>query len=182
MQVANNNESEIVKLLSAPETQRKGFEMAVHQYGEQLYWQVRRIVLTHDDANDVMQNVFVKAWTHLDTFRNASRLSTWLYRIAINGSLNFVQKQKNHFSLDEDSSVVDFLMSDEFFDGDELQAQLQEVIARLPEKQRLVFQMKYFQDMKYEEISEILGTSVGALKATYHHAVKKIAEFFQEED
>lgn len=93
-----------------------------------------------------------------------------------------MQKQKNHFSLDEDSSVVDFLMSDEFFDGDELQAQLQEVIARLPEKQRLVFQMKYFQDMKYEEISEILGTTVGALKATYHHAVKKIAEFFQEED
>ena len=124
-------------MLSDPETQRKGFEMAVRQYGEQLYWQVRRIVLTHDDANDVMQNVFVKAWTHLDTFRNASRLSTWLYRIAINGSLNFVQKQKKHFSLDEDSSVVDFLMSDEFFDGDELQAQLQEVIARLPEKPAL---------------------------------------------
>lgn len=177
-----SNEEELVRQLQDKSLQRAAFARVVSIYSEPIYWQIRRIVLSHDDANDLLQNTFIKAWTNLDAFRGGSKISTWLYRIAINGSLNFVQKQKNHFSLDEDSSVVDFLMSDEFFDGDELQAQLQEVIARLPEKQRLVFQMKYFQDMKYEEISEILGTSVGALKATYHHAVKKIAEFFQEED
>lgn len=176
------NEEELVKQLQDKSLQRTAFARVVSLYSEPIYWQIRRIVLSHDDANDLLQNTFIKAWTNLESFRGDSRISTWLYRIAINESLNFVQKQKSHFSLDEDSSVVDFLMSDDFFDGDELQAQLQEVIARLPEKQRLVFQMKYFQDMKYEEISEILGTSVGALKATYHHAVKKIAEFFQEED
>lgn len=177
-----SNEEELARQLQDKSLQRAAFARVVSIYSEPIYWQIRRIVLSHDDANDLLQNTFIKAWTNLDAFRGDSKISTWLYRIAINGSLNFVQKQKKHFSLDEDSSVVDFLMSDEFFDGDELQAQLQEVIARLPEKQRLVFQMKYFQDMKYEEISEILGTSVGALKATYHHAVKKIAEFFQEED
>lgn len=176
------NEEELVRQLQDKSMQRAAFARMVSVYSEPIYCQIRRIVLSHDDANDLLQNTFIKAWTNLESFRGDSKISTWLYRIAINEALNFVQKQKNHFSLDEDSSVVDFLMSDEFFDGDELQAQLQEVIARLPEKQRLVFQMKYFQDMKYEEISEILGTTVGALKATYHHAVKKIAEFFQEED
>lgn len=176
------NEEELVRQLQDKSMQRAAFARMVSVYSEPIYWQIRRIVLSHDDANDLLQNTFIKAWTNLESFRGDSKISTWLYRIAINEALNFVQKQKNYFSLDEDSSVVDFLMSDEFFDGDELQAQLQEVIARLPEKQRLVFQMKYFQDMKYEEISEILGTTVGALKATYHHAVKKIAEFFQEED
>lgn len=176
------NEEEIVKQLQDKSTQRAAFARVVAQYSEPIYWQIRRIVLSHEDANDLLQNTFIKAWTNLDSFRGDSKLSTWLYRIAVNEALNFVQRQKNSLSLDEDSSVVDFLMSDEFFDGDELQAQLQAVIASLPEKQRLVFQMKYFQDLKYEEISEILGTSVGALKATYHHAVKKIAEFFQSQD
>lgn len=176
------NEEELVKQLQDKSTQRAAFARVVAQYSEPIYWQIRRIVLSHEDANDLLQNTFIKAWTNLDSFRGDSKLSTWLYRIAVNEALNFVQRQKNSLSLDEDSSVVDFLMSDEFFDGDELQAQLQAVIASLPEKQRLVFQMKYFQDLKYEEISEILGTSVGALKATYHHAVKKIAEFFQSQD
>lgn len=176
------NEEDIVKQLQDKSTQRAAFARVVAQYSEPIYWQIRRIVLSHEDANDLLQNTFIKAWTNLDSFRGDSKLSTWLYRIAVNEALNFVQRQKNNLSLDEDSSVVDFLMSDEFFDGDELQAQLQAVIASLPEKQRLVFQMKYFQDLKYEEISEILGTSVGALKATYHHAVKKIAEFFQSQD
>lgn len=174
------NEEELVRQLQDKSAQRAAFARVVSVYSEPIYWQIRRIVLSHDDANDLLQNTFIKAWTNLESFRGDSKISTWLYRIAINEALNFVQKQKKHFSLDEDSSVVDFLMSDEFFDGDELQAQLQAVIAQLPEKQRLVFQMKYFQDMKYEEISEILGTSVGALKATYHHAVKKIADFFQD--
>lgn len=176
------NEEEIVRRLQDSSQRRTAFARVVAQYSEPIYWQIRRIVLSHDDANDLLQNTFIKAWTNLDSFRGDSKISTWLYRIAVNESLNFVQHQKNSLSLDEDSSVVDFLMSDEFFDGDELQAQLQAVIAQLPEKQRLVFQMKYFQDLKYEEISEILGTSVGALKATYHHAVKKIADFFQNQD
>lgn len=176
------NEEELVKQLQDKSQQRAAFAKVVASYSEPIYWQIRRIVLSHDDANDLLQNTFVKAWTSLDSFRGDSKISTWLYRIAVNEALNFVQRQKNSVSLDEDSSVVDFLMSDEFFDGDELQAQLQAVIAQLPEKQRLVFQMKYFQDLKYEEISEILGTSVGALKATYHHAVRKIADFFQNQD
>lgn len=176
------NEEELVRQLQDQSGQRAAFARIVSVYSEPIYWQIRRMVLSHDDANDLLQNTFVKAWTNLDSFRGESKISTWLYRIAINESLNFVQKQKNHFSLEESSGVVEMLMSDEFFDGDELQAQLQEVIARLPEKQRLVFQMKYFQEMKYEEISEVLGTTVGALKATYHHAVKKIAEFFQDQD
>lgn len=184
MQVANNNESEIVKLLSAPETQRKGFEMAVHQYGEQLYWQVRRIVLTHDDANDVMQNVFVKAWTHLDTFRNASRLSTWLYRIAVNESLDFMRRKKGmaDICVDEEAGIANMLVADKYFDGDETEAQLQEVIASLPDVQRTVFNFRYYENMKYSEISKVLNTTEGALKASYHIAVKKISDYFKSRD
>lgn len=176
------NEDVLVSRLRDESQRRDAFACLVAQYGEQLYWQIRRIVLSHDDANDVLQNTFLKVWSSLDSFRGDSRLSTWLYRIAINESLNFLQRQKNTLSLDEEAGVVDFLLSDEFFDGDELQARLQAVITQLPEKQRVVFQMKYYQDMKYEEMSEILGTSVGALKATYHHAVRKICDFFQNED
>ena len=184
MQVANNNESEIVKLLSAPETQRKGFEMAVHQYGEQLYWQVRRIVLTHDDANDVMQNVFVQAWTHLDTFRNASRLSTWLYRIAVNESLDFMRRKKGmaDICVDEEAGIANMLVADKYFDGDETEAQLQEVIASLPDVQRTVFNLRYYENMKYSEISKVLNTTEGALKASYHIAVKKISDYFKSRD
>ena len=176
------NEEELVRSLQDLSTQRTAFARLVSLYSEPIYKQIRRMVLSHDDANDLLQNTFVKAWMNLDSFRGASKLSTWLYRIAINETLNFLQKEKNHLRLDADSDIAEFLMSDDFFDGDELQAKLQEVIARLPEKQRLVFQMKYYQELKYEEISEILGTSVGALKASYHHAVKKIAEFFQDYD
>ena len=178
------DEQQLIAMLSDPSTQRKAFELVVRQYSEQLYWQVRRIVLTHEDANDVMQNVMLKAWTNLNTFRKDSKLSTWLYRIAVNESLDFIRRQKNSstVSADDTSGIANTLIADDYFDGDETEAQLQEAIAKLPDVQRTVFNLRYYEEMKYSEISEILNTTEGALKASYHIAVKKIAEFFHERD
>lgn len=173
------SDSELVEMLREPRTRREGFAVLVKQYSEKLYRKVRRIVLSHEDANDVLQNVFIKVWSNLQNFQGKSSLSTWLYRIAINESLDFLRKQKlaDKVSADEDVSVASRLMSDEYFDGDEVQARLQEAVARLPEVQRMVFNLKYFEEMKYSEISQILNTSEGALKASYHLAVKKITEY-----
>lgn len=179
------DEKEIIKQLNDPKTQRKAFEKVVRMYSEQLYWQVRRIVLSHDDADDVLQNVFMKAWTHLDSFSQESRISTWLYRIAINESIDFMRRQKKQqqVSVDnEDLSVANMLMADDYFDGNQTQAMLQEAIAQLPDVQRTVFNMRYFDEKKYSEISQVLHTSEGALKASYHIAVKKISEFFKQHD
>lgn len=149
-------------------------------YSEQLYWQIRRLVFVHEDADDILQNVFLKAWKNIDTFRNDSKLSTWLYRIALNESVDFIRKKKNETSLPAvEESLAQKLMADEYFDGDEIQATLQEAIASLPDKQRIVFTMKYFEEMKYSDMSNILGTTTGALKASYHIAVNKICEFFK---
>ena len=177
------NEEELVRQLQNPETQRAAFSKVITTYQERLYWQIRKIVMSHDDANDVLQNTFLKAWKSLDTFRGDSKLSTWLYRIATNDSITFVNKQRQELHVetrDDDTFLLDNLESDEYFDGDELQENLQKAILTLPEKQRLVFNMRYFDEMKYDDISEILGTSVGALKASYHIAVKKIEDFFSE--
>jgi RNA polymerase sigma factor, sigma-70 family len=173
------SDSELVEMLREPRTRREGFAVLVKQYSEKLYWKVRRIVLSHEDANDVLQNVFIKVWSNLQNFQGKSSLSTWLYRIAVNESLDFLRKQKlaDKVSADEDVSVASRLMSDEYFDCDEVQARLQEAVARLPEVQRTVFNHKYFEEMKYSEISQILNTSEGALKASYHLAVKKITEY-----
>ncbi len=170
--------------LKDPKTQRKAFERLVEDYGEQLYWQVRRIVLSHDDANDVVQNVFMKAWQKLDTFNEEAKVSTWLYRIAVNESLDFVRRKKlPMLSTDEEAgSVANMLMADEYFDGSETEALLQEAIAQLPDVQRTVFNMRYFEEMKYSDMSDILETSEGSLKASYHIAVKKITEFFKRRD
>ena len=178
------DERQLVTMLSDPSTQRKAFEQVVRQYSEQLYWQVRRIVLSHEDANDVMQNVMLKAWSSLDSFRQDSKLSTWLYRIAINESLDFVRRQKvaDIVSADDSAGIANTLMADRYFDGDETEAQLQEAIAQLPEVQRTVFNLRYYDEMKYSEMSKILNTSEGALKASYHIAVKKISEFFKQRD
>jgi len=179
----NINDEELLELLHDPETQRQGFAQLVSEYSERLYWQIRKMVLSHEDSNDILQDVFIKAWNHIDTFRGESKLSTWLYRIAINESITFVKKERarNNISLDdEDIFVANKLEGDTYFDGDEAQLLLQKSIAILPEKQRLVFQMKYFDEMKYEDMSEILGTSVGALKASYHHAVKKIENYLSK--
>ena len=179
------DDNQIKELLMKPETQRRGFEMLVRQYSEQLYWQVRRIVLTHEDSNDVLQNAFIKAWNGLSSFHGDSKVLTWLSRIAINESLDFVRRQKNIVAVstdDSDSSVANTLMADEYFDGDETEAQLQEAIASLPEVQRTVFTLRYYDEMKYSEMSKLLNTSEGSLKASYHIAVKKISEFFKSHD
>lgn len=141
------------------------------------------MVLSHDDADDVLQNTFLKAWMALDTFRGDSKISTWLYRIATNEAISFLEKNKRNISAeDTEANVTETLLGDPYFDGDETEAQLYEAVSQLPEKQRAVFNMKYFQEMKYEEMSQILGTSIGALKASYHHAVKKITDFFEQHD
>lgn len=182
--MTSTDEKELMENLSNPATQRKAFEQVVRQYSEPLYWQVRRIVLSHEDANDVMQNVMMKAWMNLDTFRKASKLSTWLYRIAINESLDFVRHQKSASmtSADDDTGIANTLMADQYFDGDETEAQLQEAIAQLPDVQRTVFNLRYYDEMKYNEMSKVLNTSEGALKASYHIAVKKISDFFKQRD
>jgi RNA polymerase sigma-70 factor (ECF subfamily) len=177
-------EKDILKQLSDPKTQRKAFEAVVRQYGEILYWKIRRIVLTHEDANDVLQNTFVKAWVNLADFRNLSKLSTWLYRIAVNESLDFLRKKKNlqDVSVDEAAGVANMLMADEFFDGDEAQALLQQAIASLPDVQRTVFTLRYYDNMKYSEMSKVLHTSEGALKASYHIAVQKVTAYVKERE
>lgn len=171
------DEQQLVSDLQNPATAHKAFDLLMRTYGEQVYWQIRKMVASHDDANDLLQNCFIKAWKNIHNFRGDARLSTWLYKIAVNESINFLNKERQRQGLteeDPDSFLLQNLESDPYFDGDELQKELQKAILQLPEKQRLVFNMRYYDEMKYEEMSEILGTSVGALKASYHHAVKKI--------
>lgn len=177
------DEKKLIENLQDPAMAAQAFDALMRTYGEQIYWQIRKMVVNHDDASDLLQNTFLKAWNNLDHFRGDAKLSTWLYKIAINESINFLNKEraKNNISTDDDDSfLLNSIEADEYFDGDELKIELQKAIASLPEKQRLVFNMRYFQEMKYEQISEILGTSVGALKASYHHAVKKIEDHFSE--
>lgn len=177
-------EDELVIQLRDPARQRNAFTQVVNLYGEKLYWQIRKMVLDHDDANDLLQNTFLKAWTNIEYFRGDAKLSTWLYKIAVNECITFLGRQRalNNVSIDDtDVFLLEKLRSDDYFDGDAAQMKLQEAILTLPEKQRAVFNMKYFDDMKYEEMSEIFGTSVGALKASYHHAVKKVEEFLTKD-
>ena len=153
--------------------------MIVDQYSQSLYWKIRSIVLTHEDTDDVLQNTFLKAWKSLPTFQGKAKLSTWLYRIAINESLDFLRHQKTAMlsNADADLSVANRLLADDYFDGDKSQAVLQEAIATLPDVQRTVFTLRYYDEMKYSEISEILGRSEGSLKASYHIAVQKITDY-----
>ena len=177
------NESLILQQLHDSKLREQAFTTIVREYQEPLYRQIRRIVLYHDDANDVLQNTFLKAWSALDSFRGESKMITWLFRIATNEALNYLEKENNNTRMSElEGSVASQLQSDPYFDGDETELQLQEAVSKLPEKQRLVFNMKYFQELKYEEISQILGTSVGALKTSYHIAVQKITSFFEKID
>lgn len=178
------DETLLVGQLHNPKTASAAFDTLMRMYGEPVYWQIRKLVARHEDADDILQNVFLKAWNNLQNFRGDAKLSTWLYKIAINESINFLNKERNRNNVsvdsDDDSYLLNNIEADDYFDGDELQAELLKAVAKLPEKQRLVFNMRYFDEMKYEEISEILGTSVGALKASYHHAAKKIEEIFSE--
>jgi len=177
------DEQALQQMLSEQGQRRKAFEIVVRKYSPQIYWQIRRLVYSHDDADDILQNTFLKAWTNIDSFRGDSKISTWLFRIATNESLSFLQRKRETISLDEpDAAAVGRLSSDEYFDGDEAQREFMNAVATLPDKQRLVFNMKYFDDMKYEEMSNILGTSVGALKASYHIAVEKITNLLKKDN
>ncbi len=176
------DEKKLISLLADPSSQRKAFEEIVRCYSQPLYWKIRNIVLSHDDADDVLQNTCVKARINLPDFRNMSKLSTWLYRIAINESLDFLRRKKHEqdLSVDEVASVANTLMADEYFDGDQAKAILFEAINTLPDVQRTVFNLRYFDNMKYSEISQILGTSEGALKASYHIAQQKVTEYLKK--
>ncbi len=169
----------ILELLN-PKTQNLAFQKLLQQYQKPLYNHIRNIVLNHDDADDVLQNTFVKVFQYLNKFKGESKLFSWMYRIATNEALTFLKQKakKNGVSSETlQNKTIDNLKSDIYFDGDEIQIKLQKAILSLPEKQQLIFKMKYFQELKYEEISEILGTSVGGLKASYFHAVKKVEAF-----
>ena len=173
-------EQEFIQKLLSPKTQNEAFQQLLQDYQKPLYNHIRNIVLNHEDTDDVLQNTFVKVFQHLKNFKGESKLFSWMYRIATNEALTFLnQKAKTNEITSEtlQNKAIDNLKSDVYFDGNEMQLKLQKAIATLPEKQQLVFKMKYFEDLKYEAISEILGTSVGALKASYHHAVKKIETY-----
>lgn len=166
------------------DTRSYAFNLIVRKYQERLYWHVRKIVICHDDTDDVMQNTFLKVWNALDKFREDSQLFTWLYRIATNEALTFLKKKRSKFFVpfeDVEQQLISTLESSPSLNGDEIRVKLQKAVLKLPEKQRLVFNMKYFDELKYEEISQIVGTSVGALKASYHHAVKKIEKAMEDD-
>lgn len=176
------NEKDFIQELLNPKTQNVAFQKLLRYYQRPLYNHIRNIVLNHDDADDVLQNTFIKVFQYLKDFKGESKLFSWMYRIATNEAITFIrQKAKRNGTTSESmqTRIVDNLRADTFFDGNEIQIKLQKAVAQLPEKQQLVFKMKYYEEIKYEELSEILGTSVGALKASYHHAVKKIEDFMK---
>jgi RNA polymerase sigma-70 factor (ECF subfamily) len=178
------DDKEIIEGIKTPGNEETAFNMLVMKYQERLYWHIRKIVIDHDDTDDVLQNTLIKTWRSLSSFRADSSLFTWLYRIATNEALSFLkQKKRRAFAPWEDveQKLSEQLESDPWFNGDEIQLKLQQAILKLPEKQRIVFNMKYFDQVKYEEMAVILDTSVGALKASYHHAVKKIESMLGED-
>ncbi len=177
------DEYDLVKRLQNESTRRQAFEELVNRYSRKLYWQIRHLVVDHDDSDDLLQNVFLKVWNNIGSFKGDSQLFTWLYRIAYNESITFLNKKKAQLSIDDmDDGIANTLEGDSYFDGDETQILLQEAISTLPDKQRAVFTMKYYDEMKYEDMSEITGTSVGALKASYHIAVQKISTYIRSKE
>lgn len=178
------DDRDIIKEFNTQGKEEIAFNQLVLKYQQRLYWHIRKIVIGHDDADDVLQNTMIKVWGSLGNFRSESGLYTWLYRIATNEALSFLkQKKKKAFApwVDVEEQMSENLEADPWFNGDEIELKLQQAILKLPEKQRIVFNMKYFDHVKYEEMSKILGTSVGALKASYHHAVKKIESMLEED-
>jgi RNA polymerase sigma-70 factor (ECF subfamily) len=177
-------EKELIQSLKNPKTLNFAFKELVSTYKERLYWHIRKIVINHDDTDDVLQNTFIKIFRNISKFNEDSKLYSWMYRIATNEAITFINQRakKNNSTTEEvQQTILGNLISDEYFDGNAAQLKLQQAIATLPQKQQLVFNMKYFDNVKYQDMSEILDTSVGALKASYHHAVKKI-EFYIKED
>ena len=176
------DDKELLYEFKQPQLKERAFTAIIKKYQEKLYWHVRRMVVDHDDANDVLQNIFIKVWNGLENFREDSQLYTWLYRIATNESLTFLDQQKRKASTslnDIEESLSNRVKADENFDANRLEWKLQLAIQQLPERQKLVFNLRYYDEMPYEEMSRILDTSEGALKARYHHAAKKIEEFIK---
>lgn len=175
-------DKELLEKFANPESRNYAFNLLVRQYQQKVYWHIRKMVIDHDDANDLTQDTFIKAWKGLEHFKGDSQLFTWLYRIATNESLNHLAKKKRRFFLpinDITEELSNKLEDSDLISGDEIQLKLQKALLTLPDKQRLVFNMKYYDELKYEDISEITRTSVGALKASYHLAVKKVEEFLK---
>lgn len=182
--MSHMDDKELLCMFKQEDTRSYAFNLIVRKYQERLYWHIRKIVVSHDDTDDVIQNTFLKVWKALDGFREDSQLFTWLYRIATNEALTFLKKKRNRLFLplvDVEQQLISTLETSPTLNGDEIKVRLQKAILTLPEKQKIVFNMKYFDELKYEEISEILGTSVGALKASYHHAVKKIEKLMEDD-
>ncbi len=174
------HDTELLSLFRDPETKEKAFTDIIKKYQERLYWHIRRMVVDHEDANDVLQNVFIRVWNGLENFREDAQLYTWLYRIATNECLTFLEQQKKRASVslsEVESGLSNKIKADKHFDASRLEWKLQLAIQQLPEKQRAVFSLRYFDEMPYEEMSRVLETSEGALKASYHHAVKKIEDY-----
>jgi RNA polymerase sigma-70 factor (ECF subfamily) len=182
MALTTLSDSELLVEFRNPVTKEKAFTYLIKKYQEKLYWHLRRMVVDHDDANDVLQNVMIRVWNGLENFREDSQLYTWLYRVATNECLTFLEQQKKRSSVslsDVESGLENKIKADQNFDGNKLEWKLQLGIQQLPEKQRIVFQLRYYDEMPYEEMSRVLETSEGALKASYHHAVKKIEEYIK---
>ena len=178
-------EETLIENLKQKDTRARAFEVLINTYKERLYWHIRRIVLNHDDTDDVLQNTFIKIFRNIDKFKGGSKLYSWMYRIATNEALTFLKAKSKKLGVSNDElqeRMVANLQADVYFEGDEIQLKLQKAIALLPEKQKLVFNMKYFEELKYDEISEILETSIGGLKASYHLAVKKIEASLKGEE
>jgi RNA polymerase sigma-70 factor (ECF subfamily) len=176
----NADDQELLRLFQSPENKEKAFTSIIKKYQEKLYWHIRRMVVGHEDANDVLQNMFIKVWNGLGNFREDAQLYTWLYRIATNESLSYLEQQKKRASVSFDEVAMGLsnkLVAEKGFDAQKLEWKLQMAIQQLPEKQRIVFNLRYYDEMPYEEMSQVLETSSGALKASYHHAVKKIEDF-----
>lgn len=177
-------DQEILLLLQSEDSAERGFRMLMQKYQERLYWQIRRMVTEHDDANDVIQNTFIKVFKSISRFEGKSKLYTWLYRIATNEAITFLNKKKRKQTVtldDDESNRINTLRSDPYFDGEHASLLLQQALEELPEKQKKVFNLRYFDEMSYKDMEEVLDTSVGALKASFHHALKKVQTYLKEQ-
>src|SRR5690606_29788068 len=179
------SDNEIIRLIKNPSTNEKGFRILIETYQKRVYGIIRKMVVVHEDTDDIVQNTFIKAYNNINKFKGESSLFTWLYRIATNESLNFLEKKKRRYFIpleDHVQTMERHIDNAPYISGDEIQKKLQKAILKLPEKQRLVFNLKYFEDLSYQEISEVTNTSIGSLKASYHHAVKKIEHTLKADD
>lgn len=180
-----NKDREILELIKQPQTREAGYRMLLQEFQKQLYWQIRKLVIDHDDSHDVLQNVFVKVFKGIHNFKGDSKLSSWLYRIAYNESMTFLSKKAKQIQVDDEelqSYLVNQLEADVYFTGDEIQLALQKALAQLPKRQSEIFKMRYYDEFKFKDIAHILELSEGAVKSSYHIAAKKIEEYLKSDE